>query len=200
MVKGVNGDIVECGIGRGRSLITIMVLESLSRTFPDYMPRKIFGLDSFEGFPEPSKEDASPRNPKKGEWSASPNGEFTYSIENLIKIIHNAEIDPSVISDLTLLKGFFDRTALEATAKKIAILHLDGDLYHSVFDPLFILEEKIAPGGVVVLDDFKLYNPDRKNEAFPGARRAVEEFMNDRNDFAVRESIRGTPYLLKAAD
>lgn len=200
MIQEVKGDIVECGIGRGRSLLTIMALESLFRTFPGYRPRKIFGLDSFEGFPEPSKEDVSPRNPKKGEWSASPNGEFTYSLENLNRIIRNAEIAPEIVDDLTLMKGFFDQTAPNVAAKEIVILHLDGDLYRSVRDPLFILADRVAVGGVVVIDDFRLHNPDKKNEAFPGARRAVEEFMRDHDHFVIRESIRGTPYLLKVAN
>src|SRR5690606_28608091 len=110
------------------------------------------------------------RNPKKGEWSASPNGEFTYSLENLNRIIRNAEIAPEIVDDLTLMKGFFDQTAPNVAAKEIAILHLDGDLYRSVRDPLFILADRVAVGGVVVIDDFRLHNPDSKNEAFPGAR------------------------------
>ena len=197
MTQEIKGDLIECGIGRGRSLLTMMALESLFRTFSGYTPRKTFGLDSFEGFPEPSEEDISPRNPKKGEWSVSPNGEFSYSIENLKKIIQNAEIASDVVNDLILMKGFFDKTAPEVTTNNIAILHLDGDLYHSVRDPLFILSDKITVGGVVVIDDFRLRNPDSKSEAFPGARRAVEEFMDARKEFVIRESIRGTPYLLK---
>ena len=31
--------------------------------------KKIFGFDSFCGFPNPTKEDRSPRNPKKGDWN-----------------------------------------------------------------------------------------------------------------------------------
>ena len=43
------------------------------------------------------------------------------------------------------------------------------------------------------VDDF-LYN-EQDNEAFPGARRAVMDFLEENNCFDYLESIRGTPYL-----
>ena len=38
--------------------------------------RRIFGYDSFEGFPDPTIEDRAFRDPKKGDWSKSPNWEI----------------------------------------------------------------------------------------------------------------------------
>jgi hypothetical protein len=61
--------VVECGVGRGRSLITIASLETLYATLGKRRHRHIYGLDSFEGFPDPTPEDDSPRRPKKGEWN-----------------------------------------------------------------------------------------------------------------------------------
>lgn len=199
LVRSVPGDIVECGVGRGRSLLTLLALESLFRTFDGYAPRRIHGLDSFEGFPEPSAKDASPRNPKKGEWSKSPNGQFDYSIANLLKIISLAGIEQTVRDDLVLLKGFFGETARQVSAETVALLHLDGDLYVSVRDPLDALASKIQKGGIIVIDDFLVADPHQDTEAFPGARRAVEEFMAQHNDFELKASLRGTPYLIKVA-
>ena len=199
MVRDVRGDIVECGIGRGRSLLTLLALESLFRTFEGYKPRTIHGLDSFQGFPEPTAEDASPRNPQKGEWSRSPNEQFEYSIQNLQEIISRAGIADSVRSDLRLLPGFFDETASRVAAEEIAILHLDSDLYASVLHPLVTLADKVVRGGIVVIDDYLLDDPQQATEPFPGARRAVDEFIAQRRDFALKVSVRGTPYLLKTA-
>jgi len=64
MVKDVKGDIVECGVARARSLI---ILSTLNKIYG--LDRQIYGYDSFEGFPEPTIEDVSFRNTKKGEWS-----------------------------------------------------------------------------------------------------------------------------------
>ena len=196
MARHLEGDIVECGIGRGRSLITLLSLEALFRTFPGYLHKTIYGLDSFEGFPEPTQEDASPRKPKKGEWSSSPNGQYRYSVENLKKVLSLAEVPAGQLSELILIKGFFNETAATVDTRKIAILHLDGDLYASVRDPLFILADRVVRGGIVV-DDYLLHDQNQATEGFPGARKAVEEFLATRNDFVLRESIRGTPYLLR---
>ena len=197
IVQDVTGDIVEFGIGRGRSLLTIMGIETMFRTFDGYNPRKIHALDSFEGFPEPTAEDTSPRAPRKGEWSQSPNGQFQYSIANLREIIEKAGIPHSIHKELVLIKGFFDQTAHQVSTESIAILHLDGDLYASIKAPLSILANKVARGGVIVIDDYLMNDSHQESEPFPGARLAVDEFLQSRNDFEQRVSMRGTPYLLR---
>ena len=91
------------------------------------------------------------------------------------------------------MEGFFDKTTLNFQSDAIAILHLDGDLYESTLHPLKNLWEKVVIGGIVVIDEFLFYKQD--NEAFPGARSAVMEFLDNNNCFEYLESIRGTPYL-----
>jgi hypothetical protein len=87
MILSVQGDIVECGVGRGRSLITITSLcNYLELSGSPIQRRKIFALDSFEGFPEPTENDFSIRNPKKGDWNKSPNQQFEYSINEISKV------------------------------------------------------------------------------------------------------------------
>ena len=76
-------------------------------------------------------------------------------------------------------------------------MHLDGDLYNSLKHPLNNLSEKIAINGIVVIDDFMLHEKHKKNEGFPGARKAVEEFLIENPNFKIKESIRGTPFLLR---
>lgn len=193
----LSGDIVECGVGRGRSLLTILALEAYYRTKYSSGKRKIFALDSFEGFPEPTSQDNSPRNPKKGEWAISPNNQFNYSPQALLTIINNCEIPESTVQDLNIIKGFFSDTIELVSCEKIAILHLDGDLYQSVKIPLLGLADKVVPGGVIVIDDYLLVDKKQSGEPFPGARLAVEEFLISRDDFYLCESIRGTPYLTK---
>ena len=46
-IKDVQGDIVECGVGWGRSLFTLSALTDIF-----YTGRIIYAFDSFEGFPE----------------------------------------------------------------------------------------------------------------------------------------------------
>ncbi len=215
MIDTVEGDIVECGVGRGRSLSTIMALLQLECLLSDssHCERKVFALDSFEGFPEPSAEDASFRDPKKGEWSWSPNNIFKYSEDSLIEVLARAGLlqsdsDEPVsvnslrdLKQLIIVRGYFDVTTKTLPVDRIALLHLDGDLYHSVKTPLFNLRDKVQVGGIVVIDDYYLNLAEypKERETFPGARLAVEEFISDNKNFELRESIRGTPYLRKIA-
>lgn len=190
-IKNVKGDIVECGVGRGRSLITLSAINKLTSLSDQHDERRIFALDSFQGFPKPTLKDASSRNPKEGEWSASPNNQFSYSPESIGKVLKYADID----SEINFIEGFFDRTTLSIQTDEIAILHLDGDLYESVLHPLNNLWNKLAVGGIVVIDDYLFDAQDE--ESFPGARAAVLEFLSENNCFEYLKSMRGTPYLIR---
>ena len=190
----IEGDIVECGVGRGRSLITLASINRLVSNYYGVKKRKIFALDSFEGFPDPTSFDASPRNPKQGDWSMSPNNQFEYSPEAIKMVLKNAEVD----EDIDFIKGFFDTTTKNLATESISILHLDGDLYESVRDPLNNLWNKVSIGGVIVLDDYLFES--KEEEPFPGARKAVMDFLEKNTSFEYLKSIRGTPYLKRIAN
>lgn len=189
----IEGDIVECGVGRGRSLITLCAINKLISAIYNVEPRSIFALDSFEGFPEPTNLDMSSRNPKKGEWSKSPNNQFQYTPENLKMILRKAEIDEKV----NIIRGFFDKTTPSLPVKKISILHLDGDLYEFIKIPLNNLSKKVSIGGIIIIDDFLFDEKYSSYDNFPGARKAVKEFASNNSSFEYLKSIRGTPYLKK---
>ena len=193
MVKEVPGDIVECGIGRGRSLLIIAALNRLLDR-ENGGQRQIYGYDSFQGFPEPSAEDASPRNPQKGEWSASPSGRYQYSADFTRLVIGSADI-PASDRDLTLTKGFFSESLPQHPDRPIALLHVDGDLYQSYLSVLEQLFPKVAKGGVIVFDDFRC-DDDQASEAFPGARQAVKDYLQKSYDL-VQVSLLGTYYFCK---
>lgn len=191
MVKNIKGDIVECGIGRGRSLL---VLSSLNHMLEEHEGgnRKIYGYDSFEGFPEPTSHDDSYRKPKKGEWASSPSGRYQYNKEFITNVLNNAGVNTK--ENIILKKGFFSESLIHHPNEPIAILHVDGDLYESYMDTLNNLYHKVSQGGIIVFDDFLAQKEDE--DRWPGARKAVEDFFGDgTNDFKISE--RGTPYLIK---
>lgn len=197
IIDNIDGDIVECGVGRGRSLINILSLLEYKRSGGLERLRNVYALDSFSGFPEPCEFDKSIRNPKKGEWSSSPNGLFDYSPDNLVKILQLADISDNQIRDLTIIPGYFNETINKIDSKKIALIHLDGDLYESIKVPLEALSDRLSVGGIIVIDDYLLDTNSSNADDFPGARKAVNEFLSVSRNFAVKESIRGTPYLIK---
>lgn len=185
------GLIIECGVGRGRSLIIILALEEYYARLNQRSSREVFALDSFEGFPQPTTEDISPRNPKKGEWSNSPTGIYEYSPKFLKEVLSLSGVTHD---NLKIVKGFFSETLKTLPKSPISLLHLDGDLYESYKAPLSLLSAHIQIGGIIVIDDFLVKAGDHQ-EAFPGARQAVMEFLAANNNFEYLVSIRGTPYL-----
>jgi len=156
--------------------------------------RQIYGYDSFEkGFPEPTSEDDSPRNPKKGEWSKSPSGKYEYTKDFIEKVLSTSGIPLNEIK-LNLTEGFFHESLKNHPQKPISILHIDGDLYQSYKDTLNFLFDKVSPGGIIIFDDFQAKN--EKSERFPGAGKAVKEFLKDDYD-SLKVSIAGNYYYIK---
>jgi O-methyltransferase len=145
------GDFVECGIGLARTFLILGFLIEGQRH------RRLWGFDSFEGFPEPSIEDSSERNPKKGQWKC-------ITPKDIHKIFRVAGVNESPI----IIKGYFENT-IQKYKGKIALLHLDVDLYQSYKD-CFELITYVVPHGVVLFDE---YNSNK----FPGATQAIDEFL-----------------------
>lgn len=190
IIRNVKGDVVECGVGRGRSLAIISALNYIFDA-EEGGKRLIYGYDSFEGFPEPTMEDSSYRNPKKGEWSFSPSGKYKYTPAFIKNIIKNSHIPTK---NLIIIKGFFEKTLIKNPCQSIAMLHIDCDLYQSYKTVLKLLYKKVSRGGLVVFDDIIA---DRKNSAFPGALKAVKEFFG--KDFIkMKISIAGKYFFQKS--
>ena len=124
----------------------------------------------------------------------SPNNQFKYTIANIRKVIQKACISDRNKSKITFIKGYFSNTTKNLKVKNIAILHLDGDLYQSYKAPLENLSPMITKGGIIVIDD---YNIKQSKDFWPGSRKAVTEFLKKNKNFEIKESIKGSPYLIK---
>jgi|ERR1051325_880203 hypothetical protein len=116
--------------------------------------RTIFGFDSFEGLPEA--------------WSHGlPKGHF--AVKKL----------PEVRSNVVLIKGWFHESLppfLDQHKGAIGFLHVDCDLYSSTKIVLNQLKSRLAPGAVIVFDEY--FN-------FPGwqqgEHKALQEFLAESN-------------------
>jgi hypothetical protein len=182
-VASLDGDIVECGVGWGRSLIHLLALMQLEGKI-----RNLWAFDSFEGFPEPSAEDTSFRNPRKGEWKSD--------IETIERILSDAGFANDFLRQrLVLVKGFFSETLPSYRGGPIVFLHADADLYASYKDILENLYERVVPGGVIVFDE---YLNTWEHAKFPGARKAIDEFFQDKEKI-VRDEIYGKFFIVKGA-
>lgn len=181
-IKTIPGDIVECGIGYSRTFQLLALL-----TQAEGRGRTLWGFDSFQGFPEPTPEDASPRNPKKGEWKV-------ITVADLKQILHLIRLTPEFIAkQVKVSPGFFDTTLPKAPIKDIALLHLDVDLYGSYQTCLKELFPKVVPGGVVLFDE---YGSDK---TFPGARKAIDEYFSSIPHEFKQDSGTGKYYVIKGS-
>jgi len=168
-VLNVNGSIVECGVHNGGGLFTWAILSSIFE--PTNHTRKIFGFDTFEGFPELSSIDKVEQNEH-----AIKNGLASDSYEELqkgIQILDNWR-PLGHIPKIQLIKGDFCETVSDFLHKNphvvIAMLYLDFDIYKPTKIALEMLISRMPKGGVIVFDELN-------NELWPGETVAVHEVM-----------------------
>lgn len=166
-ISHLEGDIVECGVGWGRSLFMLCMGADLFEN-----KRKLFAFDSFEGFPEPSKEDEPEKyGIKKGRYATSEIAVKQYLI--------NSGITQDFIDHrIVFKKGFFNETLKQYTRKKIALLHLDVDLYQSYKDCLDILYPKVAEGGIIAFDEYRGVNGKAQRRQLMNFSKGKKPFSN----------------------
>ncbi len=182
-ITGIEGDIVECGVGK---MHTFQILASLLQE--EGSSRKLWGFDSFGGFPEPSVEDTSPRNPQKGEWKYIE----AEDVEKFLLILGFGR--QWISSHIKIIKGFFQDTLPISGVSKIAFLHLDVDLYNSYKTCLQYLFPKVVQGGVILFDE---YSNKTENFKFPGAKKAIDEYFNGTKYKLSRDRLSGKYFMVK---
>ncbi|MEP6748184.1 MAG: class I SAM-dependent methyltransferase [Bacteroidota bacterium] len=112
---------------------------------------KIYGFDSFEGLPEYWRDGF-----KKG----------SFTLDQL----------PKVEANVTLIKGWFDKTLPEFKPdnRPLAYLHVDCDLYSSTKTIFQYLKNSIVTGTVIVFDEYFNY-PGWQEGEFKAFKELLEE-------------------------
>ena len=152
-----NGDIVEFGCYVGTASLHIshaLLSQKSNRAFHVY--------DSFAGLPEKTAQDNSPAGTQ---FRA---GELAATKHEFIKHFRRAGLPLPVIH-----KAWFNQLKDTDIPPKIAFAFLDGDFYQSIKESLYLIGEKLVNGAVVVVDDYQ-------SEALPGARKAVDEWLQSK--------------------
>ena len=180
-LEDVEGQIVECGVGPGRSLFLFAVLtQCVTRA------RRIVGFDTFEGLPEPTTED--------GHGNAHKSGWFNHSEANVRELLQfNGVARDFIDENVSFVRGTLAESLPSYDGRPIALLHLDVDLYESYKTALDWLWHFVSPGGIVTFDEYR-------SETFPGATRAVDEFLARWQLEAVKSPFLDRWYVVKAHD
>lgn len=157
------GHIVECGVYKAASFIRFSTFREILES---PYSRKVIGFDAFGEFPEQESDDD-----KKFKEAFEQAGGYGIPVEELKEVMAhksfaNYELVKGDISD-TLPKYISEHPEL-----KIALLHIDVDVYKPSVVILNNLYEKVVAGGLVVFDDYG-------TEA--GETKAIDEFFEGKN-------------------
>lgn len=178
-IQGITGDVVECGVGWGRSVLALSIaMQALNQK------RVIHGFDSFEGFPEPTIEDL-PGKAKRGHYK-------TRQASVIKHLLNSGLSEHFVASNIRLVAGFFVDSLPRYDGGKVAFLHLDVDIYSSYKETLEFFYPKVAAGGIIAFDEYQSF------EKYPGARKAIDEFFEGRREKIIKSSLLDRYYVVKS--
>ncbi len=155
--SGTQGNVVEFGCYAGTTSLFIRRLLDAYKSTAEFHV-----YDSFAGLPEKSTEDSS----AVGDWFRP--GELLATKKDFILNFKKAGLVLPVMH-----KGWFTEVSAASIPPNIMFAFLDGDYYQSVKDSLRLITPNLAPGAVIVVDDYA-------NEALPGAAKAVGEWASKR--------------------
>ena len=167
----IKGDIVECGVWKGGSIMAI--LETLSQ-LGDH-DRKVYLYDTFEGMTAPTEKDktnynASAEDLLNANKDKEQNKTWAYSpIEEVRNNIAKSGYNPA---NIHFVKGKVEETIPQTLPGNIALLRLDTDWYESTKHEMEHLYPLIAKNGVLIIDDYGHWQ---------GARKAVDEYIETHN-------------------
>ena len=187
----IPGDICEFGCYTGRSLAMLAYYHENywesenTHNSKNFIKRQVYGFDSFEGLPS---SEAHPRW-NKGLFGVNHSYHPTIAYgepvtpEKVYNYFSSYELPRPIIK-----RAHFDKLHPDDVMdiEKIAILHVDCDLYSSTQKVFELVKDKLVPGSIILLDDWYNFkaHPDK------GERRAFEEFLTQNRHIECEEFLR----------
>ncbi|MFM7115622.1 MAG: TylF/MycF/NovP-related O-methyltransferase [Planctomycetota bacterium] len=170
--SGIRGDFVECGVWRGGSMF-VAARALLERKAADqhFAERNLWLYDTFEGMSEPTAADVdlqgqaaehllrvhSPED-RNGVWCLS----------RLEEVQRTMAMSTFPSERIRFVQGKVEDTLPQTRPESIALLRLDTDWYESTRCELEFLFPLLAPGGVLIVDDYGHWQ---------GCRQAVDDYF-----------------------
>jgi len=163
----IPGDIVECGVWRGGTMLLIaMTLVHLGDT-----SRKLYLYDTFAGMPAPEEIDkfrftgepallAWERHQERGiRWG------YGGSVDDVRRLMQFS-LYPE--DNLVFVEGMVEETLPGNMPETVSLLRLDTDLHRSTYHELSHLYPILSPGGILIIDDYG---------EFEGAHEATDRYV-----------------------
>jgi len=169
----IPGAVVECGVWRGGSMLTV-AHTLLRRGVTD---RDLYLFDTFTGMSEATERDVRITQGKHADellaadgpgpmaWARP--GRFVATLEDVKQGFAALDYPED---RLHFVPGKVEDTVPEHAPESIAILRLDTDWYESTKHELTHLYQRLAPGGVLIIDDYGTWH---------GSKEATDEFLDE---------------------
>jgi O-methyltransferase len=166
----LEGDIVECGVWRGGS----MMLAALELVRRETVDRRLWLYDTFAGLPRPDPIDVDVLGNRAVDgWEAHtlPGGQTLWAYADEADVRRNMALTGYPEQRMRFVPGLVEETIPATAPQRISLLRIDTDWYASYRHVLRNLYDRVVPGGVLIFDDYG---------HFGGARKAVDEFRAGR--------------------
>jgi hypothetical protein len=163
--RGIAGDIVECGVWRGGSMMAV-ALALLARGDTS---RDLYLFDTFEGMSEPTAADRSHDGvAAQLQLERTARGQGVWCEAGLADVQANLWSTGYPRERIHFVQGRVEDTIPGTLPKRIALLRLDTDWYESTRHELRHLYPRLQSQGVLIIDDYGHWQ---------GARQAVDEYF-----------------------
>jgi hypothetical protein len=182
MAPGHDGELAECGVWEGASLIPIALFLRQRG-----IRKHIYGFDSFCGFDNSIEKDlqlggADDPNKRVGGFS-----------NTSLNLVQRKLKRFDLLNMVTLHDGYFKNTLYRVSDESFAFVHLDCDIYESYKTCLNFFYPRMVPGGIILLDEYN-------DPPWPGCNQAVDEFLADkREELIIAKSHNQMKYYLVKA-
>lgn len=166
----IPGDIVECGVWKGGS----MMLCALALNLMGDNKRRLFLYDTYKGMVEPGEEDISFLNYKmKDRWmglNRKDHNDWLYA--PLSEVKENMYSTGYPKEKILFIEGKVEETIPNYMPDRIALLRLDTDWFNSTYHELVNLYPLLSPHGVIQIDDYGMNL---------GQKKAVDKYFTENN-------------------
>jgi len=180
--SGIPGDIAECGVWRGGNCM----LAALTLMLVGDTTREVWLYDTFSGMSDPTERDHDVYGGSAREMQAfSAEGrptpfQFAASRED---VAANMAATGFPDERVRYVEGRVEDTLPANRPDQLALLRLDTDWYESTSHSMRHLYPRLAPGGVLLLDDYG---------DWPAVREAVHECLDELGEALMLNRIDNT--------
>jgi O-methyltransferase len=165
--NGIPGDIAECGVWRGGSMMTV----ALTLLAHGDRSRSLYLFDTFEGMSSPTGSDRSFDGISAAvQLERDQRGTGVWCYASMEEVRANILSTGYPEEKIHLIKGRVEDTIPRNLPSSLSILRLDTDWYESTKHELKHLYPILDKKGVLIIDDYGHWQ---------GAKKAVDEYFSE---------------------